>query len=270
MRFQTRVRRDRGGRRPCGHRGGARGRAHGAAHAAAHAQHRDARADELQSRPSAASARDIWSRRSMRSAASWRWPRMRQASSFARSMRARDRRCARPAPRPTASSTSARSAGGSRPSRICALFQQEVADLRLRNGPRRRLRHVERHRVSARAPWCSPWAPFSAGRIHVGLESHAGGRAGDPPSLALAARLRELPLQRRPAEDRHAAAHRRPQHRLRGPARAAQRRSAAGVLLPRHTRRSTRGRFPATSRRPTSAPTTSSAAPARDRPCSPA
>src|SRR5271170_7744589 len=36
---------------------------------------------------------------------------------------------------------------------------------------------------------------FLGGRIHVGLESHAGGRAGDPPSLHLAARLRELKLR---------------------------------------------------------------------------
>ncbi|MEQ1438099.1 tRNA uridine-5-carboxymethylaminomethyl(34) synthesis enzyme MnmG [Fontimonas sp. SYSU GA230001] len=33
---------------------------------------------------------------------------------------------------------------------------------------------------------------FLGGRIHVGLSNHAGGRAGDAPSLALAARLREL------------------------------------------------------------------------------
>ncbi|MBL8250525.1 MAG: tRNA uridine-5-carboxymethylaminomethyl(34) synthesis enzyme MnmG, partial [Candidatus Competibacter sp.] len=33
---------------------------------------------------------------------------------------------------------------------------------------------------------------FLAGRIHVGLENHEGGRAGDPPANALAARLREL------------------------------------------------------------------------------
>jgi tRNA uridine 5-carboxymethylaminomethyl modification enzyme len=36
---------------------------------------------------------------------------------------------------------------------------------------------------------------FLAGRIHIGLKNHAGGRAGDPPSIALAARLRELPLR---------------------------------------------------------------------------
>ena len=33
---------------------------------------------------------------------------------------------------------------------------------------------------------------FLAGRIHVGLTQHAGGRAGDPPSNRLAERLREL------------------------------------------------------------------------------
>lgn len=36
---------------------------------------------------------------------------------------------------------------------------------------------------------------FLGGKIHIGLESHAGGRAGDPPSIALADRLRELPFR---------------------------------------------------------------------------
>ncbi len=35
---------------------------------------------------------------------------------------------------------------------------------------------------------------FLGGRIHIGLENHQGGRAGDPPSNALARRLRELPF----------------------------------------------------------------------------
>lgn len=35
---------------------------------------------------------------------------------------------------------------------------------------------------------------FLDGRIHVGLQNHAGGRAGDPPSVALSARLKELQL----------------------------------------------------------------------------
>ncbi len=36
---------------------------------------------------------------------------------------------------------------------------------------------------------------FLGGRIHIGMENYRGGRAGDPPSIALADRLRELPLQ---------------------------------------------------------------------------
>ena len=36
---------------------------------------------------------------------------------------------------------------------------------------------------------------FLGGTIHIGLENHRGGRAGDPPSIALANRLRELPLR---------------------------------------------------------------------------
>ncbi|MGV6806368.1 MAG: tRNA uridine-5-carboxymethylaminomethyl(34) synthesis enzyme MnmG [bacterium] len=36
---------------------------------------------------------------------------------------------------------------------------------------------------------------FLGGRIHIGLENYAGGRAGDPPSIGLAKRLRELPLR---------------------------------------------------------------------------
>ncbi len=36
---------------------------------------------------------------------------------------------------------------------------------------------------------------FLGGLIHIGLQNYSGGRAGDPPSIALAARLRELPLR---------------------------------------------------------------------------
>jgi tRNA uridine 5-carboxymethylaminomethyl modification enzyme len=35
---------------------------------------------------------------------------------------------------------------------------------------------------------------FLDGRIHVGLQNHAAGRAGDPPAIALSARLKELKL----------------------------------------------------------------------------
>ncbi|MFQ5994660.1 MAG: tRNA uridine-5-carboxymethylaminomethyl(34) synthesis enzyme MnmG [Acidiferrobacterales bacterium] len=36
---------------------------------------------------------------------------------------------------------------------------------------------------------------FLGGRIHIGLSNYQGGRAGDPPANALAARLRELPFE---------------------------------------------------------------------------
>ncbi|QCR37715.1 tRNA uridine-5-carboxymethylaminomethyl(34) synthesis enzyme MnmG [Nissabacter sp. SGAir0207] len=36
---------------------------------------------------------------------------------------------------------------------------------------------------------------FLDGKIHIGLENYSGGRAGDPPSIPLARRLRELPLR---------------------------------------------------------------------------
>jgi len=35
---------------------------------------------------------------------------------------------------------------------------------------------------------------FLGGKIHIGLKNHAGGRAGDEPSIALANRLREMPF----------------------------------------------------------------------------
>lgn len=36
---------------------------------------------------------------------------------------------------------------------------------------------------------------FLGGTIHIGMENYKGGRAGDPPSIALAKRLRELPFR---------------------------------------------------------------------------
>lgn len=36
---------------------------------------------------------------------------------------------------------------------------------------------------------------FLGGQIHIGLQNYSGGRAGDPPSIALAHRLREMPFR---------------------------------------------------------------------------
>jgi tRNA uridine 5-carboxymethylaminomethyl modification enzyme len=75
-----------------------------------------------------------------------------------------------------------------------ALFQQEAGDLVVEGGQVRGVVTVSGIRFEARAVVLTV-GTFLGGRIHVGLEQHAGGRAGDPPSNHLAARLRELPLR---------------------------------------------------------------------------
>src|ERR1700742_1329744 len=74
------------------------------------------------------------------------------------------------------------------------LFQQEAADLILEGD--RAVGVVTASGIEFRAAAIVlTVGTFLGGKIHVGLESHPGGRAGDPPSLRLAARLRELPLR---------------------------------------------------------------------------
>jgi tRNA uridine 5-carboxymethylaminomethyl modification enzyme len=74
------------------------------------------------------------------------------------------------------------------------LFQQEAADLLLEG--ERVVGVVTQSGIEFRArAIVLTVGTFLGGRIHVGLESHAGGRAGDPPSTILAARLRELKLR---------------------------------------------------------------------------
>jgi tRNA uridine 5-carboxymethylaminomethyl modification enzyme len=74
------------------------------------------------------------------------------------------------------------------------LFQQEVADLEIEGGRIRRVVTRMGLAFEARAVVLTV-GTFLGGRIHVGLENHPGGRAGDPPSNRLAARLRELPFR---------------------------------------------------------------------------
>jgi tRNA uridine 5-carboxymethylaminomethyl modification enzyme len=74
------------------------------------------------------------------------------------------------------------------------LFQQAVDDLLVEDG---RIEGVVTQmglRFRARAVVLTV-GTFLGGKIHVGLTSHQGGRAGDPPSNALARRLRELPFR---------------------------------------------------------------------------
>ncbi|MDP9064668.1 MAG: tRNA uridine-5-carboxymethylaminomethyl(34) synthesis enzyme MnmG, partial [Pseudomonadota bacterium] len=72
-----------------------------------------------------------------------------------------------------------------------SLFQQEAADL-VMDGPRI-VGVITRSGIEFRATAIVlTVGTFLGGRIHVGLESRAGGRDADPASLRLAARLREL------------------------------------------------------------------------------
>ena len=74
------------------------------------------------------------------------------------------------------------------------LFQQEAADLLLQG--ERVVGVVTASGIEFRAgSVVLTVGTFLGGKIHVGLESHSGGRAGDPASMRLASRLRELKLR---------------------------------------------------------------------------
>lgn len=75
-----------------------------------------------------------------------------------------------------------------------SIFQQGVDDLIVEGG--RVAGVVTQMGLSFRAPRVVlTTGTFLGGKIHIGLENSAGGRAGDPPSIALADRLRELPFR---------------------------------------------------------------------------
>ena len=72
-------------------------------------------------------------------------------------------------------------------------FQQAVDDIEIEAGHVRGVLTPSGLRFRAPAVVLTA-GTFLAGRIHVGLQNHAGGRAGDPPASTLAARLREGPF----------------------------------------------------------------------------
>ncbi|MGH8497233.1 MAG: tRNA uridine-5-carboxymethylaminomethyl(34) synthesis enzyme MnmG [Methylococcales bacterium] len=74
-----------------------------------------------------------------------------------------------------------------------SLFQQSVSDLIVENGAVRGVVTEMGLRFPARAVVLTV-GTFLAGKIHIGEINYSGGRAGDSPSSALAARLRELPF----------------------------------------------------------------------------
>jgi len=74
------------------------------------------------------------------------------------------------------------------------IFQQAADDLIVEGGRVTGVRTQMGLAFSARAVVLTA-GTFLAGKIHIGLSNHAGGRAGDPPSVALSQRLRELPFR---------------------------------------------------------------------------
>lgn len=75
-----------------------------------------------------------------------------------------------------------------------SIFQQPVDDLLIENGVVAGA--VTQMGVVFRAPRVVlTTGTFLGGKLHIGLENSSGGRAGDPPSIALASRLRELPFR---------------------------------------------------------------------------
>ena len=75
-----------------------------------------------------------------------------------------------------------------------SLFQQAVDDLVIANGRVTGIVKNSGLTVDARSVVLTA-GTFLAGRIHVGLDNHEGGRAGDPPSAVLAHNLHSLPLR---------------------------------------------------------------------------
>jgi tRNA uridine 5-carboxymethylaminomethyl modification enzyme len=75
-----------------------------------------------------------------------------------------------------------------------SIFQQEAADFSVEGETVKGVVTVSGIAFEAPAIVLTV-GTFLGGRIHVGLDHHQGGRAGDPPSNRLASRLRELPLR---------------------------------------------------------------------------
>ncbi|GAB3487107.1 tRNA uridine-5-carboxymethylaminomethyl(34) synthesis enzyme MnmG [Marinomonas epiphytica] len=74
------------------------------------------------------------------------------------------------------------------------LFQQSAEDLIVEEGAARGV--VTQTGIRFRSKTVVLTAgTFLGGVIHVGLQNHAGGRAGDPPSIGLAEKLRALPFR---------------------------------------------------------------------------
>lgn len=74
------------------------------------------------------------------------------------------------------------------------LFQQSVDDLIVENDQATGVVTQMGLKFQAKAVVLTV-GTFLGGKIHIGMENFSGGRAGDPPSIALADRLRDLPFR---------------------------------------------------------------------------
>ena len=134
------------------------------------------------------------------------------------------------------------------------LFQQAVDDLRLEGDRVAGVITPVGLAFAARAVVLTV-GTFLGGRIHVGLEHYAGRPRRRSAVQSARREAARTAAARRPPEDRHAAAHRRAQHRFLGP------RRCSPATSPRRCSRSSgcagtpAAGAPATSPRPTSAPT---------------
>jgi tRNA uridine 5-carboxymethylaminomethyl modification enzyme len=75
-----------------------------------------------------------------------------------------------------------------------ALFQQTVSDLIVEGDRVTGVKTQMGLNFTARAVVLTT-GTFLGGKIHIGLQNYSGGRAGDPASIALSERLRELPFR---------------------------------------------------------------------------
>ncbi|WP_434927681.1 tRNA uridine-5-carboxymethylaminomethyl(34) synthesis enzyme MnmG [Shewanella sp. HL-SH2] len=74
------------------------------------------------------------------------------------------------------------------------IFQQAVDDVVVENN--RIIGVVTQMGLAFEAPSVVlTTGTFLSGKIHIGMQNYSGGRAGDPPAIALANRLRELPIR---------------------------------------------------------------------------
>ncbi|MFW1678299.1 tRNA uridine-5-carboxymethylaminomethyl(34) synthesis enzyme MnmG [Pontibacter sp. JAM-7] len=74
------------------------------------------------------------------------------------------------------------------------IFQQAVDDLIIENDTVQGVVTQTGIRFRAKSVVLTA-GTFLGGVIHIGLQNHSGGRAGDPPAISLAHRLRELPFR---------------------------------------------------------------------------